>query len=275
MPGVRDAVGGYGGTAAGRVRSSLGYGGSAGTVEAHSVDRWVTVGTVGMGVTVGTVGTAGTAAGTAAGNGGRYGRVRRVRGYGGGYGGYGPGPYGPYGPGSADPADLRTEAAGDRLAGAHAIALVRRALVWENILLVDETRKRFIFIMSLLQLLDRGGHLYGELSRVILKAMGYPVPRDRPHRSSARRRARPVAAVSSSGRGSSPEPARARAVRGRVEAPPSNRSDENCNQRAHRTNDANERTTRTNERRMNERTRTNEPNPKTESEGHDSPSEDW
>jgi|TARA_B100000073_G_scaffold287502_1_gene249360 peroxin-13 len=43
--------------------------------------------------------------------------------------------------------------------------------------LVDEnTQALHFFIMSLLQLLDRGGHLYGELSRVILKAMGYPVP---------------------------------------------------------------------------------------------------
>ena len=43
--------------------------------------------------------------------------------------------------------------------------------------LVDEnTQALHFFIMSLLQLLDRGGHLYGELSRVLLKAMGYPVP---------------------------------------------------------------------------------------------------
>lgn len=43
--------------------------------------------------------------------------------------------------------------------------------------LVDEnTQALHFFIMSLLQLLDRGGHLYGEFSRIAFRALGYPVP---------------------------------------------------------------------------------------------------
>ena len=94
----------------------------------------------------------------------------------GGYGGYGPGPYGPYGPGGpGGPPHGGPPATGWQALMQSLSSVVH--LFGKISFLVDEnTQALHFFIMSLLQLLDRGGHLYVELSRVLLKAMGYPVP---------------------------------------------------------------------------------------------------
>lgn len=106
-----------------------------------------------------------------------YGGYGGYGGYGsyGGYGGYGggPGPYGPYGPGAPPPGG--PPATGWQ-ALMHSLSSVVHLFGKISFLVDENTQALHFFIMSLLQLLDRGGHLYGELSRVLLKAMGYPVP---------------------------------------------------------------------------------------------------
>ena len=103
--------------------------------------------------------------------------------YGGGYGGYGGGmygggmygqpPMGPYGPGGPPPG-------APPLTGwqalMHSLSSVVHLFGKISFLVDENTQALHFFIMSLLQLLDRGGHLYGEMSRILLKAMGYPVP---------------------------------------------------------------------------------------------------
>ena len=97
-------------------------------------------------------------------------------GYGGGmYGGgmYGQPPMGPYGPGGPPPG-------APPLTGwqalMHSLSSVVHLFGKISFLVDENTQALHFFIMSLLQLLDRGGHLYGEMSRILLKAMGYPVP---------------------------------------------------------------------------------------------------
>ena len=95
--------------------------------------------------------------------------------YGGGYGGgmYGQPPMGPYGPGGPPPG-------APPLTGwqalMHSLSSVVHLFGKISFLVDENTQALHFFIMSLLQLLDRGGHLYGEMSRILLKAMGYPVP---------------------------------------------------------------------------------------------------
>ena len=113
--------------------------------------------------------------------------------YGGGYGGYGSSMYGnrygmggmygggmygqplmgPYGPGGPPPG-------APPLTGwqalMHSLSSVVHLFGKISFLVDENTQALHFFIMSLLQLLDRGGHLYGEMSRILLKAMGYPVP---------------------------------------------------------------------------------------------------
>ena len=110
-------------------------------------------------------------------------------GYGGGYGGYGAG-YGGYGGGmygrppmGFDPMGVGPDGYphdGPPLTGWQALMRSLSSVVHlfgKISFLVDEnTQALHFFIMSLLQLLDRGGHLYGEFSRIALRAMGYPVP---------------------------------------------------------------------------------------------------
>ena len=153
--------------------------------------------------------------------------------------------------------------AGDRLAGAHAIALVRRALVWENIL--SRRRKHasasFLHHVAVAIVGSRRAPVRRALSRY---SQGDGVPRTTETAPTAVRRAAGRARgrrFSSSGRVSSPRTERERGVvRGRV----------GKRRRAIvATNIVNQRT-RTNERRE----RTNEPTSRIESEGHDSPSED-
>ena len=97
-------------------------------------------------------------------------------GHGGGmYGGgmYGQPPMGPYGPGGPPPG-------APPLTGwqalMHSLSSVVHLFGKISFLVDENTQALHFFIMSLLQLLDRGGHLYGEMSRILLKAMGYPVP---------------------------------------------------------------------------------------------------
>lgn len=96
--------------------------------------------------------------------------------YGGGmYGGPPPmGPYGPEGPPPGAPPLTGWQAVMQSLSSVVHLFGKISFLVDEN------TQALHFFIMSLLQLLDRGGHLYGEMSRLILKAMGYPVPPRQP-----------------------------------------------------------------------------------------------
>ena len=124
--------------------------------------------------------------------GGMYGGGMYGGGYGGGmYGGYGGGmygghgggmygggmygqpPMGPYGPGGPPPG-------APPLTGwqalMHSLSSVVHLFGKISFLVDENTQALHFFIMSLLQLLDRGGHLYGEMSRILLKAMGYPVP---------------------------------------------------------------------------------------------------
>ena len=91
--------------------------------------------------------------------------------YGGGM--YGQPPMGPYGPGGPPPG-------APPLTGwqalMHSLSSVVHLFGKISFLVDENTQALHFFIMSLLQLLDRGGHLYGEMSRILLKAMGYPVP---------------------------------------------------------------------------------------------------
>mmetsp|Transcript_1638 Transcript_1638/g.5929 ORF Transcript_1638/g.5929 Transcript_1638/m.5929 type:complete len:294 (+) Transcript_1638:174-1055(+) len=102
--------------------------------------------------------------------------------YGGGYGGYGGGMYGRP-PMGFDPMGFGPDGYppdGPPLTGWQALMRSLSSVVHlfgKISFLVDEnTQALHFFIMSLLQLLDRGGHLYGEFSRIALRAMGYPVP---------------------------------------------------------------------------------------------------
>ena len=103
--------------------------------------------------------------------------------YGSGYGGYGGGmyggqppmgPYGPEGPPPGAPPLTGWQAI------MHSLSSVVHLFGKISFLVDENTQALHFFIMSLLQLLDRGGHLYGEMSRLILKAMGYPVPPRQP-----------------------------------------------------------------------------------------------
>ena len=83
---------------------------------------------------------------------------------------YGMGPYGPGGPPPGGPPLTGWQAL------MHSLSSVVHLFGKISFLVDENTQALHFFIMSLLQLLDRGGHLYGELSRLLLRAMGYPVP---------------------------------------------------------------------------------------------------
>jgi len=126
---------------------------------------------------------AGAYGGYGGGYGGAYGGGYGGGGYGSGYGGYGAGGgmygggmYGPTGPMSFDPNEPVNPAMS-------AWARIMRTLsdivhfFGKISFLVDEnTQALHFFVGSLLGMLDRGHVLYKEMSRIILKTMGYAVP---------------------------------------------------------------------------------------------------
>ena len=99
-------------------------------------------------------------------------------GYGGGYGGgmYGGGMYGPTGPMSFDPNEPVNPAMSAWSKIMRTLSDVVHFFGKISFLVDENTQALHFFVGSLLGMLDRGHVLYKEMSRIVLKTLGYPVP---------------------------------------------------------------------------------------------------
>ena len=109
------------------------------------------------------------------GYGGMYGGM--YGGYG-GYGGgmYGGGMYGPTGPMSFDPNEPVNPAMSAWTKIMRTLSDVVHFFGKISFLVDENTQALHFFVGSLLGMLDRGHVLYKEMSRIVLKTLGYPVP---------------------------------------------------------------------------------------------------
>ena len=107
------------------------------------------------------------------GNGGGYGGGM-YGGYGGGM--YGGGMYGPTGPMSFDPNEPVNPAMSAWSKIMRTLSDVVHFFGKISFLVDENTQALHFFVGSLLGMLDRGHVLYKEMSRIVLKTLGYPVP---------------------------------------------------------------------------------------------------
>ena len=96
----------------------------------------------------------------------------------GGYGGgmYGGGMYGPTGPMSFDPNEPVNPAMSAWTKIMRTLSDVVHFFGKISFLVDENTQALHFFVGSLLGMLDRGHVLYKEMSRIVLKTLGYPVP---------------------------------------------------------------------------------------------------